>query len=204
MPHLTRLIVAILFIASSAFLSAATPLFNGKDLTGWTIEKNGQFSVSDGLLKVNRGTGWLRSQKTYADYTLVLEVRFLEKGANSGIFVRTGPTSNDDENGWPNNGYQVQCRDTTEGDYPLGGLIPYGAPDFQSTILNAAVNSAYLATGEWNTLEITAHDETISIKLNGIEVCTATEIKNRSGYIGIQGELGLLEFRKIEITTFVK
>ena len=199
MPHPSRLIVALLLLSSSAFLSAATPLFNGKDLTGWTIENNGQFSVANGLLKVNRGTGWLRSHKTYADYTLVLEVRFLETGANSGVFVRTGPTSNDDENGWPNNGYQVQCRDTTEGNYPLGGLIPYGAPDFQSTIFNDAVNAAYLPTGEWNTLEITARDETISIKLNGVEVCAATEIKNRSGYIGIQGELGLLEFRKIEI-----
>ena len=199
MPLPSRLIVALLLLSSSVFLSAATPLFNGQDLTGWTIENNGQFSVADGLLKVNRGTGWLRSHKTYADYTLILEVRFLEKGANSGIFVRTGPTSNNDENGWPNHGYQVQCRDTTEGDYPLGSLIPYGAPDFQSTIFNAAVNAAYRPTGEWNTLSITARDETISIKLNGVEVCAATEIKNRSGYIGIQGELGLLEFRKIEI-----
>lgn len=196
-----RLLFSLLALCSALGLSAATPLFNGKDLSGWTIENNGQFSVKDGLLSINRGTGWLRSNETYGDYVLVLEVRFLEEAANSGIFVRTGPTSNDDENGWPDNGYQVQCRDTTEGNYPLGSLIPYGAPEFRSTIFNEAVNSAYHPTGEWNTLEITAVGETLSIKLNGTEVCAATSIKNHSGHIGIQGELGLLEFRRIEITT---
>ena len=82
-------------------------LFNGTNLDGWTIINNGQFSVEDGVLKINRGTGWLRSNDTFADFVLTMEFRFLEEGANSGIFVRTGPTSADNENGWPNDGYQV-------------------------------------------------------------------------------------------------
>ena len=183
-----------LFLAASSPVFAHDPvsLFDGKSLAGWTIQNHGQFSVKDGNLFVDRGTGWLRSNQTYADYVLVMEFRFLEKEANSGVFVRTGPTSNDNEDGWPNNGYQVQCRDTTESNYPLGALIPYGAPEFQSTIFNEAVRQAYLPTGEWNRFEITARGETLSIKLNGIEVCVATSIKNRSGHIGIQGEKGLL------------
>jgi len=200
MRPIPRRLFFFLVLCSSLPLSAATPLFNGQDLSGWTIENNGQFFVKDGLLSVNRGTGWLRSNETYGDYVLVLEFRFLEKGANSGVFVRTAPTSHDDENGWPNHGYQVQCRDSTEGDYPLGALIPYGAPEFRSTIFNEAVQAAYHPTGDWNTLEITAHGETVGIKLNGTEVCAATSIKNHSGHIGLQGELGLLEFRRIEIT----
>ena len=36
-------------------------LFNGTNLENWVIENGGQFSVQDGVLKVNRGTGWLRS-----------------------------------------------------------------------------------------------------------------------------------------------
>ena len=84
-------------------------LFNGTNLDNWVVENDGQFSVEDGVLKVNRGTGWLRSADVFSDFTLLMEFRFLEAEANSGIFVRTGPTSNDDENGWPNNGYQVHC-----------------------------------------------------------------------------------------------
>ena len=201
MPRSLRILLAGLLLPCAGLLFAATPLFNGKDLSGWTIINDGQFSVKDGNLLVNRGTGWLRSNQTYADYILVLEVRFLEQGANSGVFVRTGPTSNDDANGWPNNGYQVQCRDTTEGNYPLGGIIPYGAPEYQSTIHHDAVTAAYRPTGEWNTLKIIAIGDTLTVLLNGTEVCAATDIKNRSGHIGIQGELGLLEFRKIEITS---
>jgi hypothetical protein len=200
MPRLNTLLLPLCIFATTLFAHDPQSLFDGKTLAGWTIENNGQFSVKDGNLFVDRGTGWLRSNKTYADYGLVMEFRFLEKGANSGVFVRTGPTSNDNADGWPNDGYQVQCRDSTEGEYPLGALIPYGAPEFQSTIFNEALLKANLPTGEWSTFEITARGESLSIKLNGVEVCAVTSIKNLAGHIGIQGEKGLLEFRRIEVT----
>ena len=108
--------------------SRAITLFNGKNLDGWVIENGGRFSVKDGVLSIDRGTGWLRSKDTFGDFKLIAEFRFLEEGANSGIFVRTGPTSKEDENGWPENGYQVQCMDALSGRAPLGTMIPYGAP----------------------------------------------------------------------------
>jgi hypothetical protein len=48
-------------------------------------------------------------------------------------------------------------------------------------------------------LRRTSRGETLEVKLNGVIVTTATSIKNREGHIGIQGENGLLEFRKIEL-----
>lgn len=175
------------------------PLFNGKSLDGWVIENNGQFSVADGMIKVNRGTGWLRSVDTFSDFTLVLEFRFLEPQANGGIFVRTAATSNDDENGWPNNGYQVQCMDIVDGTNPLGALILYGAPPFQQVVDREAIARAFKPTGEWHREEITCRGETISVVLNGVPIVTATDIKRLSGHVGIQGEHGLVEFRKIAI-----
>ena len=179
-------------------VTAQTPLFNGRNLDGWEIVNDGQFSVEDGVLKVNRGTGWLRSADTFGDFVLTMEFRFLEEGANSGIFVRTGPTSNDDENGWPDNGYQVQCMDTLTGT-PLAHLIPYGAPPFEHESDIEALKRAYKPAGEWHTYEIKAEGENLWIHLNGVLITTATSIKNLMGHIGIQGELGLLEFRKIEV-----
>ena len=35
-------------------------LFYGTVLDGWVIESGGDFSVKDGVLLVNKGTGWLR------------------------------------------------------------------------------------------------------------------------------------------------
>lgn len=173
-------------------------LFNGWNLEGWEIQNGGRFSVEDGVLKIDKGTGWLRSEKTYADFTLIMEFRFLEKNANSGIFVRTGSTSKKDENGWPDNGYQIQCMDTLTGK-PLATMLPYGAPPFEHKSDLDALDKAYKPAGEWHTYEIIAKGERLEVKLNGILITTCTSIKNREGHIGIQGENGLLEFRKIEL-----
>ncbi len=174
-------------------------LFNGTNLDNWVIENDAQFSVQNGVLKVNRGTGWLRSAGVFANFTLVMEFRFLETEANSGIFVRTGPTSNNDENGWPNNGYQVQCMDIITGKAPLATMIPYGAPPFASKSDLDALAKVYKPPGQWQTYEITCAGETLEVKLNGKRITTATSIKNRQGHIGIQAEHGLLEFRKIDL-----
>ena len=174
-------------------------LFDGESLDGWEIQNGGKFSVADGVITIDRGTGWLRSAKSYGDFKLTMEFRFLEANANSGIFVRTGPTSKDDDNGWPDNGYQIQCLDTLEGDNPLATMIPYGAPPFEHQSDLEALKRAYRPTGEWQRYDITCVGETMEIQLNGILVSTCTSIKNLSGHVGIQAELGLLEFRKIEI-----
>ncbi len=184
---------------AAALASGARPLFNGTDLTGWIIENNGRFTVEDSCLKVNRGTGWLRSEETFGDFTLRLEFRFLEEGANSGIFVRTGATSHDDEKGYPDNGYQIQCMDNLEPPTPLACMIPYGAPPFEHLSDNTALRGAYLPAGAWNVMEISCQGKTIAVRLNGTLVTLAIGIENLAGHIGIQGENGLLEFRRIEI-----
>ncbi len=185
--------------AMDATSGSVVKLFNGENLDGWDIVNDGQFLVEEGVLKINRGTGWLRSSETFGDFMMTMEFRFLEEEANSGIFVRTGPTSADNENGWPDNGYQIQCMDIVTGDTPLGNLIPYGAPPFEHEFNIEALQEAYNPTGEWQTYQITAQGETLEVRLNGTVITTATSIKNLTGHVGIQGELGLLEFRRIDV-----
>src|SRR5262249_52461280 len=45
-----------------------TALFNGMDLNGWEIMNKGQFSVKDGVIYLNKGGGWLRTEKEYKDF----------------------------------------------------------------------------------------------------------------------------------------
>jgi hypothetical protein len=188
-------------LLSNAVFAAdsSVTLFNRKDLSGWKIQNNGQFSVEDGFLKIDKGTGWLRSDETFSDFTLTMEFRFLEENANSGIFVRTAPTSHVNDTGWPDNGVQVQCKDTVESDRHLGAMINYGAPPFEHVSDREKLKKAYRPTGEWQTYEITCIGETLSVKLNGELITLAISMKNRDGHIGIQGEHGRLEFRKIEV-----
>ena len=179
-------------------------LFNGQNLDGWVIENDARFSVRDGLLAVNKGTGWLRSEKEYGDFVFKLDFRFLEEKANSGIFVRTGPTSKDDENGWPDNGYQVQCMDIISGERPCATMIPYGAPPFESKSDLETLAKVYRPTGEWNSYEIKCVGEELSVRLNGGLITTASKIKNLRGHLGIQAEHGRLEFRNLRIKVIAR
>ncbi|MHC4074691.1 MAG: 3-keto-disaccharide hydrolase [Planctomycetota bacterium] len=174
-------------------------LFNGSDLDGWVIENNGAFSAQNGLLVLNKGAGWLRSEEAFGDFVLEMDFRFLEEGANSGIFVRTGSTSKKDENGWPDNGYQIQCKDTITEERALGTMIPYGAPPFKHESDRDAITRAYHPTTQWNHYEIMCKGEDLTVKLNGTLITTASEIKNLQGHVGIQAEHGHLEFRNIRI-----
>ncbi len=128
-----------------------------------------------------------------------MDFRFLEKNANSGIFIRTGPTSKKDENGWPDNGYQVQCKDTITEERALGTMIPYGAPPFEHQSDRDAIARAYRPTTQWNHYKITCQGETLSVQLNGILVTKAQGIKKLTGHVGIQAEHGHLEFRDIRV-----
>ena len=67
-----------------------TPLFNGKDLSGW-INVNcapGTFTVRDEMI-VSTGvpTGFMRTEKQYENFVVELEWRHLKPGGNAGFFV---------------------------------------------------------------------------------------------------------------------
>lgn len=202
-PGSLCLVLLILLLAGCAggqrVEGPAVALFNGLNLEGWVIENDGHFSVKEGVLVVNRGAGWLRSEREFEDFVLSLDVRFLEENANSGIFIRTAATSGEDKNGWPDNGYQVQCMDTVEGKYPLGTLIPYGAGPFVAKSDLDVLAMVYRSTGHWNRFEITCIGRKLLVRLNGTVITAADQITNRSGHVGIQGEHGLLEFANISV-----
>ena len=196
---LSLLFAAFVILGSAGASPEPRELFNGHNLDGWIIENSGQFSVKNGHLHVDRGTGWLRSKDTFVDFVLTYEVRFLENRANSGIFVRTGSTSHDDENGWPDNGYQVQCMDKSDEGRIFDALIDYGGGPFEELLDQPTLAEVFNPTGEWNTVEVTCEGRFLSVRVNGALITMVEGISNSDGHIGIQGEKGLLEFRKIAV-----
>src|SRR5205823_792026 len=85
-----------------------TPLFDGKSLAGWTmVNTKDNFLVRDGLLVMNKGTGWLATEKTFGDFELRVRYRFITPGTDSGIFIRSAKAGKN----WTNDGYQVQNMD---------------------------------------------------------------------------------------------
>src|SRR4051812_21107329 len=68
-----------------------TALFDGKSLSGWTMmNTKDNFLVKDGILVMNKGKGWLATDKTYSDFELRIRYRFVTPGTDSGVYIRAG------------------------------------------------------------------------------------------------------------------
>ena len=135
MKTVTRSFVGVLLLgvtmqAQTPATGGFTPLFDGRSLNNWVVDgsqysKN--FSVRDGLLRIEGKGGWVRSSRQYGDFTLRLGFRYLtdDPGSGrigvSGVFLRTPGTSTY-QSGWPDNSLEVQL--------PTGRA---GAPPFQVT-----------------------------------------------------------------------
>jgi hypothetical protein len=96
----------------------AIPLFNGRDLSGWTTwlvdsqqqDPRGVYTVRDGMIRVSGdGFGYLSTTRAYRDYRLVAEVKWgtrnyrtrVGMARDSGIFLHSvGPEGNSYDCGW--------------------------------------------------------------------------------------------------------
>jgi len=176
------------------------PLFNGKNLDGWTT--TGNWFVKDGLLRLEPRPGekgWKRfdaylwADKQYGDFVLDLEFK-IQKGGNSGAFIRVKDRDNPVATG-----IEVQILDThgkkSVGPHDCGGVIGTVAP---------SKNMAKPA-GEWNRMIITCQGPRLKVKLNGEEIidCDLSETSRKDrpmkGYLGFQDEAKPLWYRNIYI-----
>jgi hypothetical protein len=168
--------------AEAGFVS----LFDGKTLDGWTVMNGGKFVAADGVIKLNGGSGWLRSNKQYTDFVLRLEVRWMKPKQDSGVFLR----ASEEGNNWPNRRYEVQCENSER----VAKI--FGAKEERDVEL---ATSLLKDVGEWQTYEIRCIGKRLEVIFNGKPVNTSDALEVRSGYIGLQGEGGMLEFRNLRI-----
>ena len=134
-------------------------LFNGKDLTGWKVNKGGNMKVwgaDKGILYVEGGGGgWLMTEKEYDDFELRLEFKLPEKG-NSGVALRA-PLKGDPAF----DGMELQLADfryntQAKPSELTGGVYRAIAPTKQ----------VYKPT-EWNTCRIELKGTHLKVTLNG-------------------------------------
>jgi hypothetical protein len=186
-------------VASLQTLTSQT--FDG-GFAGWSPQdaKPGTFTMRGGVLHVEGTDGWLRSDRQYGDFVLRAEFRFLADDTDSGIYVRA-VAATPFIRGWPNQSYQVQVRNPKGQSRfpPVGGLFRHGMPDGELTFDEATAARLSKPAGEWQTIEIDAVGDRLTVRLNGSELSRAGNIANPRGYIGIQAEVGAIEFRSFEI-----
>ncbi|QDU62213.1 hypothetical protein Pan216_30800 [Planctomycetes bacterium Pan216] len=181
------------------------PLFNGKDLSGWkeVQGKPGSFRVEDGAIvgrrdRTKKTAYWLSTEDKYGDFNLRLEY-MLEKGGNSGVFIRaphTGRTSRE--------GMEIQLRDD-------GATKGKPSSGHTGSIYQAVASNEFVSrpAGEWNELEIDCRGDRVRVTLNGktindADVSQVEKLKDRprEGYIGLSAHTNNVRFRNIRLRPY--
>jgi len=136
------------------------PLFNGKDLTGWTCKPKG-WKFENGELVWSKKSGYIWSEAQYGDFVLDLEFK-VAKGTNSGIFIRTANTRNPVQTG-----IEIQVLDSYGkaqlGKHDVGAIYDCVAP----------TKNTSRKPGEWNHMVITCQGPRIQVELNGEKISEA-------------------------------
>jgi len=182
------------FLTSGVLLQAQTgtkgvALFDGKSLAGWNSEGQAKWRIEGGAIVADSsGDGWLRSDKTYSNFTLSVEYRNSPKG-NSGVFLRSTMATNPKEQCNPVAAYEFQINNE-DAKYATGSIEDV----IQRLVtLNPAPN-------QWHMVEITIRGNRIAATLDGQKVVDGSDAKLKSGYIGLQHHKGMkIEFRGIRI-----
>jgi hypothetical protein len=189
------------------------PLFNGKDLTGWTQYKGdnkrdkSKFTVTpEGWLNIKNGPGDLQTDAQFDDFILQLECISNGKHLNSGIFFRCIP-------GEYQNGYEAQIQNgykngdrTKPVDFGTGAI--YRRQPARKVVSN---------DNEWFTMTVLARGNQLLTWVNGYPTCDFKDerapnenarngSKTGKGPISIQGHDPTtdLSFRNIRIAELVK
>jgi len=168
-------------------------LFNGKDLTGWSMAGKGNFTVEDHALVTHGGMGMLwYDQRKFRDFTLQVEWKVNDQCNNSGVFVRF-PEKSDDPWYAVKNGYEIQIDDCDKKGLMFQTGSIYG--------FHPATKIASKPAGEWNRYEITVVDQRYTVVLNGETVNEFEGERGREGYIGLQNHdpISRVSFRRVRV-----
>ena len=180
-------------------------LFNGKDLTGWTLinpsQTNG-WKVVDGTLANDPvqtegaphiSYGNLRTEKTFEDFNLKLEVN-VPAGSNSGVYLRGI--------------YEIQVMDSYKRE-----LDPHNMGAVYSRIKPTV--AAEKPAGQWQSMDMTLCNRHITVILNGIKIIDNKPVYGPTGGamssdvfapgpIYLQGDHGKVAYRNIVLTPILK
>lgn len=215
------------FSLMSALLSAAEPvsLFNGKDLSGWTVDVpkadndpniTPSFTVRDGML-VSLGTppGHLITEKSFSNYKLVVEYRFPGKPGNCGVLVHASTPRY--LSGMFPKSIEVQMQHEQAGDFWCIGEnieVPdmekrrprkdpsqkFGGERADARRVINLTDGSEKPLGEWNTMIIECKGDEVKVTVNGDLVNHGSKSTATSGKIALQAEGSEVEFRKLELT----
>nr|TFG54884.1 MAG: DUF1080 domain-containing protein [Hyphomicrobiales bacterium] len=170
--------------SSAAVEPRWTTLLDGTNLDNWHIVGDANWRIVDGAAQADMGGGHLMSNESYGDFVLRAEF-WVDEPANSGIFIRC------DDPAMPGAAtcYEVNIFDSRpEQNYGTGAIVNV-----------AEIQNMPIAANRWNTYEIIAQGDHLTIVLNGRRTVDVHDSMHSSGPITLQYGTGVVKFRKVEI-----
>ena len=186
-----------------------TPLFNGRDLSGW-INVNcdpDTFAVSNGEITCTGDPiGVMRTERQYENFILDLEWMHAENQGNAGLFVWSGPLP---VTGKPfTRSIEVQILDgrngethTSHGDVFAiqGATMKPDRPHPDGWMRCLPSERRCKPAGQWNHYRVTCRNGKIDLSVNGKVVSGGYDCDPQKGYICLESEGSPVRFRNIRI-----
>ena len=224
-PALLRVLLAAILAGGQLFAADAKPLFNGKNLDGWEIIGDGQWTVlTDGTIVGQRTTdlrkqlvpggplatpkefkGWVDTQSwlyttrnDFGEFDLHVEY-FTKSSGNSGVSIRDTSRAK-----WG----VITPPDYTKTPSKIGYEIQINNryPDpHPSGSIYGFVDAPKEAQrdDDWNAMDIISRNDKITIKLNGRVVAEhpGDPQRSKTGPIGLQlhDQFSITMFRNVRI-----
>jgi len=143
--------------------------------------------------------GYLYSKQPYANFTLKLDYRFRRPAdltddasfkGNTGVMIFiTG-----EHKQWPIS-LEVQGKYSEMGTIKANG----GATNVEIEDNEHARSMARKPVGEWNHIEVVAHEGALQASINGTKVCESKQSDLKDGLLGFQAEDFEVQFRNVRV-----
>ena len=195
------------------------PIFNGKDLTGWS-QQDGYFSVKDGVITGESTPGHLckpnhhlvYTAEELTDFELRAEFR-LSKGANSGIQLRCAPQFIGDNgyqadmNGGGNYvGFLYHPKQHLVGERGADVVIDDAGKKKVTRFADGKTLQKLYRTEQWNNIRVKVEGRTITVWINGVRTTSVEDPREAffpaKGHIALQLHQGppmKVEFRNLRL-----
>ncbi|HEX2453500.1 MAG TPA: DUF1080 domain-containing protein [Vicinamibacterales bacterium] len=194
-------ILAVLAGGGVAAQEGFTPLFNGRDLTGWKVPQgdNGHWKVVDGVIDYDAeseatGEKVLWSEQSFGDFVLRADWRIKSTPyVNPAVpIIRFDGSHKKDADGKeirisvPDSDSGIYLRGSSKAQvniwcWPIGSGEVYGyrtdasmPPDVRAGV--TPKRNADHDIGAWNSFEITMRGDRLTVVLNGQEVISAARL----------------------------
>jgi TonB family protein len=175
------LLVFVLLVLSSAIQGPETPIL---------VPENGVKATSaDGVLDLEGGRGWLRTEQVFLDFQMSLEFRALTAETDAAVLIRTWVARDH----WPERGFRIAL--PSRGRSGNAALL-IGRRETVTVVRQDPI--ALRPLDEWQDLRIEARGKRIRLTLNGLPA-GEFEIDRFGGHVMLENRKGHVQIRNLTL-----